>query len=150
MAEGAVKAGGFDFGNAKVQERIDGTDGAWMHIAHPVSGEPLYDDDERAKPCRVKVLSVDSKAYAQATRSIDVRLLRTAAGGALEEASKASTERAAAAITAFENVWYEDRYLDAKSKADRLLWVGLAPDFVTQVQRFAARIDNFFDSGSGS
>lgn len=136
--------GGFDFNQAKVQETIDQGEGAWMHIAHPSTGALLYDDEEETKPCRVKVLSVDSKKYANATRALDNKLLRSRGKVDLDQAGKDIKARAAAAIVGFENVRYDDRYLDAANKEDRLFWVGLAPDFVTQVQAFAAEIDNFF------
>ena len=136
--------GGFDFTDAQVQKSIDEADGAWMHIAHPASGALLYEDEEETKPCRVKVLSVDSRAYAKATRALDNKLLRSRGKVDLDQSEKDIKTRAAAAIVAFENVRFDGRYLDGKSKEDRLLWVGLAPDFVTQVREFAAEIDNFF------
>ena len=142
--------GGFDFADVQVQKTIDEGDGAWMHIQHPATGALLYDGDDETKPCRVKVLSVDSKRYAKATRALDNKLIRNRGKVNLEEASKDVLVRAAAAIIGFENVRFQGRALDAKNKEDRLLWVGLAPNFVTQVQAFAAEVDHFFGLGSGS
>ena len=149
-AETPVASGGFDFDSAQVQKVVDEGAGAWMHICHPVSGEPLYDDDAQTKPCRVKVLSVDSKQFANATRAMDIKLLRDAPNMSTDEARDTVLKRAAASITAFENVRFQGRYLDGGNKADKLLWVGLAPDFPEQVRKFAGQIDHFFGSGSGN
>ena len=145
--EEAVPAakGGFDFSQAQVQKTIDDGDGAWMHICHPTTGERLFADDAETLPCRAKVLSVSSRRYAELTRNLDKKLLKGAAKMTIDEAEDNLHRRAAAAITAFENVHYDGRELDGSNRADKILWVSLAPDFIKQVQTFAAEVDHFFD-----
>ena len=138
-------SGGFDFSQAQVQKTIDEGDGAWMHICHPTTGEYLYADDERKLPCRVKVLSNASMQFARATHNLDQKLIKNADKMTPDEAKENIQRRAAAAIVAFDNVMFEGRELDGSNRADRLLWVRLAPNFVTQVQDFSKEADHFFD-----
>lgn len=143
----APSGGSFDFSNAQVQKTVDEGDGAWMHICHPTTGEPLFND---GKPCEVKVLWVDSDRYGALTRGLDMTILRKGRKMSREESKRLTLKRAAAAITAFRNVVFEGRELDGAKQDDKLLWVGLAPNFIDQVQTFAADAEHFFDSGSGS
>lgn len=36
--------------------------GAWMHVKSPVTGDPLYDDGDESKPCRVLVYGIEGDA----------------------------------------------------------------------------------------
>ncbi len=42
--------------------------GAWLHLVHPVTGEPLYDDDDKDKPCRVLVRGAASPTIQKVMR----------------------------------------------------------------------------------
>lgn len=48
---------------ATLNTRSAANEGAWLHLDHPQTGEPLYADEERSKPCRIRLLGADSDQF---------------------------------------------------------------------------------------
>ena len=144
-----VAAGGLDFASLDVQADIDSRNGAWMHVAHPLTGELLYADEAREKPCEVLVLSVESRKYNRRVHPHVMKALRTRKMSA-DETDKHALAMAVSAIDGFRNIIHSGRELDGGNRRDKELWVRLAPDFVTQVREFSEDLDHFTTPDGGN
>lgn len=49
------------------------SDGAELHLAHPVTGEPVYLDDEQKMPITIAIMGTDSDVYQKALQKAAVK-----------------------------------------------------------------------------
>jgi hypothetical protein len=66
------------------------TQGAWLHLEHPVSGLPL---GEPGKPCRWRIAGADSEQYQKAARRQQARRMEDAAQSRSRRANVLSADR---------------------------------------------------------
>ena len=140
-------AGGLDFASLDEQQHIDSGPRP-MHVRHPRTGEPLYDDEAKTKPCIVKVLSVESREYRRKTHQHTMRAFSRSKMSA-DEFERSGMDLVVAKIAALENIRYNGKLL-TNSVEDKRLWVMLSPDFIRQVDEFANEMDHFRGPGDGS
>jgi hypothetical protein len=127
-----------------------GNNGAWLHLNSPINGEPIWADDEKTKPCRVKVLGIEGDVG----QSIIDRQRKAMKEGKLEADFEASVKETAVLVTDFENINRGDRPASAPDDVEwffRLQRVvgGDKPSFLEQVRNFSLKRANQMGNVSG-
>jgi hypothetical protein len=126
--------------------------GAWLHLAHPATGELLYD---KKKPCRVLVLGTESRQAQEALRAAQASRMK---GDDDQQTLSELHDRLVAAakplIVGFENVDRGDT--PAKAPDDVEWFLSLQTingqegekSFVEQVMSFATKRANYLGNVS--
>ena len=163
--EATTAMAGFDLTAAPVKQAADNADGAWMHLAHPTMGHPLYVGPQGsavskhgelngaadALPVRVKVRYARSKAMVSKRRQLDRNATLSSGGKVLgpeaeDEAAKAMVRYS---IMEFDNVIHNGTVLDASRDEHKDLFLSMADEYTGQVAGFSTELSNFFDVASG-
>ncbi|MEH6775537.1 MAG: hypothetical protein V7668_16555 [Cereibacter changlensis] len=128
-----------------------------LHLRHPASGEPLYADAERKKPCRVLVVGTESRAAQAELHALHKARMTEAkpgeAGASLEEVQAGLVRSARPLIRGFENVSRGERPASLED-VDWFLNLNLINGregeaaFVEQVMGFATSRASFLGNGS--
>ena len=125
--------------------------GAWMHAHSPINGQPLYADEAKEKPCRVRVLGaegeVGQKIFAESRKALK--------GDESDEDHMAKlVKRISPLVVGFENIDRGDK--PAEAPADVAWFLNLQrvvggdlPSFLEQVQAFALKRANHLGNVSG-
>lgn len=129
-----------------------------LHLAHPATGEPLFADKKREKPCIVLVLGTESRAAQVAMNAVRKAVIsgaKKADSGSLDELHAAMVDSAKHLIVGFENV---ARGEAAATAADAEWFLNLQMlngregerAFVEQVLDFANSRANYLGNASQS
>lgn len=141
-----------DFANFKLTEKSD--EGAWCHLNHPVTKEPLYLDDahgcpDHSKPCRIKMAGRDSAVWKEAEKQFVQRQLDKAQAGNSAKVTVESVQHNALAVLAsatleWENIPYNGNILrlDTDKHNARALYAAVAW-IKEQVDEFAGNRANY-------
>lgn len=127
----------------KYDSTSSANDGAWMHVKHPVTEAPMFDD---GKPCRVLVLGIEGRIGAKI-----MEMQRTEMAGAApsdEVAQDRLVREAAMLIKGFENIDRGDRPAKAPEDVEWFLRLqvvigGNKKTFCEQVRAFALARGNY-------
>ena len=129
-----------------LNSRAAQSEGAFLHLRHPATGEMLYDGepiDENAVGLYVRGVE-HPKAQSIARKNQDRKFKNE------REQNDAGREYIGALIAGFVRITTDGRSLDAESDADIKLFCDMSDDFVHQVLDFAGERTNFWKAGSGA
>jgi len=139
---------------AKINLTADSDKGAWCHIKHPVTKEPLYlngdnGQPDHTKPVRIKMAGRDSEIWKEAEKQFVQRQLDKAQAGNSAKVTVESVQHNALSVLAlatleWENIPYDGHMLrlDAEKHNARALYA--AQTWIKeQVDEFAGNRANF-------
>ena len=112
------------------------SEGSWLQLVHPTKFEPLFADEEKTRPMRIKLLGADSEEYRIAKHTLaNKRLKRVAkAGGnaaavvSSESIESDATYMLVACTLEFENIVFDGEEIPfskmrARALYDDLQWL---------------------------
>lgn len=129
--------------------------GAWMHVNSPITGKPIYADDDKTKPCRVLVYGAEGdigqRLFAEARADLRNPGEKGEDDGDVFERIIARTKPL---IGGFENIHRGDKPASVPDDVEWFLRLqrvvgGDKPSFAEQVQAFSLRRANIMGNGSG-
>lgn len=132
--------------------RTAGDLGAWMHVNSPINGEPLYVDESKTKPCRVKVLGIEGVAGQAILK--EAREAVTGERDLSEDTDAKMVHETAALIVEFENINDGAKPATAPASVEWFLNLqrvvgGDHPTFLQQVREFSLKRANLMGNVSG-
>ena len=116
-------------------------EGAWMHLKHPTTGEPLFLDEAQKKPTRVRVRGIECTAVRKLRERAE-RKNSQARGQIVVTDTELGMQVLKALIVDFENAEYEGSALTNTEK-DKETFLNISDDFGEQVLDFSSDRANF-------
>lgn len=126
---------------SKLATRQNANEGAWMHLKHPTTGEPLFSD--KGEPTQVRVRGLECTAVRKLREKAE-RKNATARGVTIVTDTELGMQVLKALIVGFENALFNGNPLTNEEK-DKEIFLNISDDFGEQVLDFASDRANFLD-----
>lgn len=132
----------FDFNVFNSEKLAD--DGAVLHLAHPVTLEPVYIDDNQKKPCEIILMGSDSDVYLEFQQKKLNERSKNKSNDKIDfkKSIRESADVYAKMTKGWANIWHEGKELEFNYKNAVMIYMTYK-EIRVQVGDFISEKENF-------